>query len=99
MTYDVHYFIAKFEAIPDEDWCTLQYEDADGRHCALGFCGERYGGRSDEAAQLRRIIYRLGVSVDGVNDGSLGKLNWGDTPRERILNALYEIRRREREHG
>jgi hypothetical protein len=37
------------------------------------------------------------VLITNVNDG-LGKSRyWGDTPKERILNTLYEIRRRESE--
>lgn len=36
MEYNVEYFIAKFEAIPEDKWCVNTQEDEKGRRCAAG---------------------------------------------------------------
>lgn len=39
--YTKEYFIAKFEAIPEERWLENAFSDAEmKRRCALGFCGD-----------------------------------------------------------
>src|SRR6478736_1430645 len=39
MKYNREYFIAKFEAIPEEKWTTGECCNAFGQCCALGHCG------------------------------------------------------------
>lgn len=37
MDYNIQYFIDKFEAIPEENWCTGTLKDGN-RLCAFGHC-------------------------------------------------------------
>lgn len=88
MSYDVDYFIKKFEAIPDSKWCVGNLEDRQCRHCALGHCGETGYGMTIEGEAL----YWLLPTVDRINDGeTFGK---GKHPRTRILNALRDLKRK-----
>lgn len=89
MTYDVDYFIAKFEAIPEEKWCKYCYTDGD-RHCALGHCGVSPGsGAGDEAMALYTIFSPL--SVTAINDADYHPYTQ-PTPKQRILAALRDIK-------
>lgn len=94
LNYDLEYFINKFEAIPDEDWATGDYIDRSGRCCALGHCGVRGGF---EQLPEPRALHKLTNSlIAHVNDGSDkdegGNPLYGDTPKERVLNFLKELR-------
>lgn len=94
MTYDVDYFIKKFEAIPDERWCTVEFEK-DGASCAYGHCGMRdYKPSTIEAAELFDLfLFNLGdIFVTRVNDGSEPRYSQ-PTPKQRILAALYDIKK------
>ncbi len=87
--YDVDYFIRKFEAIPEEQWCTRQYTDDEGRHCALGWCRGFDGeyGYAEEVA-LERIAPFF---VPDVNDGNDVRYQQ-PTPKQRVLAALRDIK-------
>lgn len=95
MTYDVDYFIKKFEAIPDREWCIKYYYNDKNQFCALGFCGEGLGGETDESLALKKIFinHRSDLSPGNVNDG-LVKLYQQPTPRARILAALRDAKKR-----
>lgn len=90
MTYDVDYFIAKFEAIPEELWFVNGYTDFTGRHCALGHCGEtgNHFARCDEAETLQRILQNDTVPI---NDGYHPWYHQ-PTPKQRILAALGDVK-------
>lgn len=89
--YMVDYFIKKFSEIPDEEWGIREYVSYDdGRRCAIGHCG---GPWSEESNTLRNLVQEfLGCSVTGINDGLKQHGNAGETPKERILNALELIK-------
>jgi hypothetical protein len=89
MTYDKAFFIAKFEAIPEEDWTTEVYID-NGRKCALGHCGERNNNRSVEAQSLERLFSGRWLYVSDVNDGDNDAYPQ-PTPKQRILAALNDL--------
>lgn len=41
VNYNATYFLAKFKAIPDQEWTTGEYRrviEGKVRHCALGHC-------------------------------------------------------------
>lgn len=50
---DVQYFIDKFEAIPEDMWCTGNLLNAKGQQCANGLCGVR---------TMKEIVEFRGVS-------------------------------------
>lgn len=91
--YTKEYFIAKFEAIPDELWCTNTYTSLTNPncHCAFGHCGfTNYNTDSDEGLALRDLFLKNNMGVPDVNDGDDEDIQ-GSTPKERILNALKSI--------
>lgn len=90
MEYNVDYFIAKFEAIPEDKWCTFSFIDYKGNCCALGHCGNRnYNEDTPEAKELRRIMRQ---PVSAINDGHAAYQNLGSTPKQRIINALKQLK-------
>jgi len=89
MKYDIDYFIAKFEGIPEDKWCTGDYEDSHGRHCALGHCGgSLFSARTKEEESLFSILGKVGM----INDGKIGYDQFGDHPKKRILSALSKAK-------
>lgn len=90
MTYDVDYFINKFEAIPEDRWTTRDLVDSQGRCCALGHCGIRESVHmNEEADALNSIIRTTFADVTAVNDSDA----YGDDgPKNRILRALRTIK-------
>jgi len=105
--YTVDYFIKKFEAIPENLWCTNSRIE-NGKRCALGWCyktGEEafnsmhnWSDDSDEDKALCLYVRTLDGSwgVGGVNNG-LYKEYQQPTPKQRILAALYDIKKMEDE--
>lgn len=92
MTYDVDYFIEKFEAIPEESWCTEEFEK-DGACCAFGHCGTRDFKSTIEAIELAHLFSNLDdIYVVCVNDGSEPMYSQ-PTPKQRILAALHDIKK------
>ena len=98
--FTVEYFIKKFEAIPEEKWCMGRITDDQGRHCAMGHCLEK-GTVSEELLALGRIFNSIvdssnhNAEIWEVNDGFYLYKELGDTPKQRILNALYEVKNQE----
>lgn len=41
MKMNAQYFIDKFQAIPEENWCTEFFQNEEGQCCANGHCGVR----------------------------------------------------------
>lgn len=96
--FTVDFFIKKFEAIPEEKWGVRQFSYKDKR-CALGFCGAISEGSSvtlthfPEAHALYLLIKNaLGEVVFHVNDGVNTKYIQR-SPKQRILAALYDIKK------
>jgi hypothetical protein len=88
MKYTKEYFIEKFDPIPEEMWTTGKfYDKKTGACCAMGHCGSRRGGDSEEAIALRDII----PNIARINDGHLDYVWSGETPKQRILNALRAL--------
>jgi hypothetical protein len=92
MTYDVDYFIAKFEAIPEDEWCVGHFISMDGTKCALGHCGDEGTGDSPEANALGCLFPYLG-DVININDGRHSDYPQ-PTPKQRILAALNDIKKK-----
>lgn len=69
------------------------FNDSEGRHCALGHCGEMAAHYTRESSELSDLFKNnLGVRVAYVNDCKcIDMLDLGDTPKERIMNALMLI--------
>lgn len=91
--YSAKYFYAKFEAIPEEKWAVGPF-NINGATCALGHLGRFsiYLGPEEEA--MKDLFCPDGTererypAVYEINDG-LGKYKkLGETPKQRILNAL-----------
>jgi len=103
MKYDVDYFIAKYESIPEDRWCTAKF-NVGNSSCALGHLGcywissiESHAFISDEAKILNTLMndfFNFETCVWGINDGYSGKYQQ-PTPKHRILAALYDIREKE----
>lgn len=99
MNYDVSYFIKKFEAIPEELWCIWEQTDENYNHCALGWCGisdiskyKRWVNSinwNPEATQLQLILNDMTAQI---NNGYHEKYQQS-TPKQRILAALYDIKK------
>lgn len=100
--YDVDYFIKKFEAIPENKWCTgtLAYADPNDpdvgiKYCSLGHCGVRANIHgmymlTDEAAALIKLF-------GGIAEDDYGVVWWINdcnlyNPKANILNKLKEIK-------
>lgn len=86
--YDVDYFIEKFKAIPEELWCVGSYSIRE-QHCALGYCGEQAGSRTEEGKSLSIITEN---AVSSIND-NLDNRYRQSTPKQRILAALEDIKK------
>lgn len=92
-------FIEFFQAIPDENWNDDgQYEKIENPKCkcALGHLGWGYGEgnvtiATDEGKRLINILRPVGYVVY-INDGILEFTNTGSTPKERIINALKQVK-------
>ena len=94
--YDADYFIAKFSAIPDENWGTQLYVNEKGQKCGLGHCGVKPGlEKPPEAVSLLNLFDSfLGQGVTGVND-YVSPWFPQETPKARILAALQAIKEKE----
>lgn len=102
--YDKAYFIAKFEAIPDELWTVgklTRSENGAEQHCALGHAGAQKGPlHTEESEALCALFSRpAGYYPDDVPDPrTLTAINDGarpryqqPTPKARILAALKDL--------
>jgi hypothetical protein len=102
--YDIDYFITKFSAIDEKDWCIEVLGDEYGRHCAIGHCGGRPGTMADgiyltqEARALIKLFGGEIMCVTIINDNSwqhegMQSAYKQPTPKQRILAALYDIKK------
>jgi len=99
--YTVDYFIAKFERIPEDDWCMHFFVTPDKRHkCAFGHCGirntESFVRRTyinSEAEALDELFKSCGMDVITVNNDE-DAIFTGGTIKSRILRALQHIKKR-----
>ena len=94
MKYDVDYFINKFEAIPEEQWCTGAFslcdENENTQHCALGHCGYGVGTKTVEGEALISLFEPELLPM--INDDRSIEYSQS-TPKQRILAALYDIKK------
>lgn len=95
--YDVDYFIKKFEAIPENKWCTHARDGVNGTHCAHGWCSPNTTYASLEEIALTIIAIQNPVFLEGRN--GFGPINNGcselykqTTPKQRILAVLRDIK-------
>ena len=56
---DVRYFIDKFEAIPEDKWCTGDFVNRTGQMCANGHCGVRFRGMGEGTIDSPCILTSL----------------------------------------
>jgi hypothetical protein len=91
MKYDKAYFLAKFEAIPEQNWCSDgTYTDAPNRFCAFGHCGDGPNVTfSEESDALRLLMIPVGNVAD-INDGLYEKYQQ-PSAKQRILAALNDV--------
>lgn len=86
MIYDVHYFIKKFEAIPEGRFCRIM-DDNNGSHCYIGHC---------TASESKTLGIDLLYNTLKFGAGSLAANKIPKyqhlTIKQRILAALYDIR-------
>lgn len=98
--YNVDYFIDKFSKIPEELIIPFSQYEGGGRGCALGQCN---GTRNTEGSALIKLFNDnnfLSVHGPGEFGWAVADLNNGDnpyyqqpTPKQRILAALYDIKK------
>lgn len=96
--YDVSYFIKKFQAIHDDLWLVGNLEDGYGSRCAVGHC--QYGKERealwalfpDTEAQNDNYPETIASIAPRINDG-LDSRYKQPTPKQRILAALYDIKK------
>lgn len=102
--YDVDYFIRKFEAIPERLIGTSQPTG-----CAFGQCKTTIwsdGSQTEEGKALESLLIKIPNLVAAewsrwdAYDGTPARINNGDicqyqqpTPKQRILAALYDIKK------
>ncbi len=88
--YNIVYFIAKFEAIPEDRWCTGKFVNNEGQMCALGHCrstNDPYTTITKEAIALMQL---LPMSITDLNDNQFSRWgHYGATPKARVLAALH----------
>lgn len=89
--YNIDYFIAKFEAIPEEKWTVNTFSGEEGKRCALGHCGEDEVSRTEESNALCRIAdYNMLIMI---NDDTTNRIGYGRHPKYRIVNYLKSLKR------
>jgi hypothetical protein len=88
-----------FNAIPEEKWCVDKYQNQEGQMCAVGHLT---GPDGDIHTRNHPIRSKLSIKSElnpycryydaaRINNGSGEMADLGDTPRERILNAIVLV--------
>lgn len=91
MKYNLEYFIAKFESIPEYKWLCGEFSDEYGEcKCALGHCGVRQETDTPEGDYLLELT---DFDIAEVNDGVRGYDTLGSTPKQRVVNYLKSLRK------
>lgn len=83
--HKVKALVAKFEAIPDDKWCTHAMIDRQGRRCAMGHAYSMAGA----AAVIVRAVMSIDTLPSIVNDGKDYRYQQA-TPKARIIAALSD---------
>lgn len=96
VTYNAAYFIAKFEAIPEELWCAGSFSDNQGRCCAYGHLRARKGEPSFMAIQglldlCIGVTKHIGTVVTA-NDKQTVRYPQ-ETPKQRVLAWLRDAKK------
>jgi hypothetical protein len=105
MNYDVDYFIAKFEAIPEEMWITEDLWTENGC-CALGHCGARRLSEVEDLPEAAALVSIFKPHISRYNNDMCDDTEavWcvndqkgingynQPTPKQRILAALRDIK-------
>ncbi len=102
---DLHYFINKYEAIPEAMWCVRHRMNAQGQRCAHGHC---YIGNPDaiftvneEEEALNKLSEKYASITGGygfavINNGA-HKNYQQPSPKQRVLAAFYDMREEEKQ--
>lgn len=87
-----------FDAIPEEKWCVDKYQNQEGQMCAVGHLT---GPDGDVYTRSHPIRSKLSIKAElkhygrydaaRINNGSGETAVLGDTPKERILNAIILV--------
>lgn len=103
--FTVNYFIDKFNAIPEDQWCINHQLDTKGRRCALGHANEGSWAEGTALQNLflkHKIYYPKSYTCSGAIYHGVAAVNNGihpaykqSTPKQRILRALYNIKKAE----
>ncbi len=95
MIFDIDYFIAKFEAIPEDQWTVGVYEK-DGKCCAVGHCGYRDLPNGEFVYTPEgKALWGISDSVAAVNDGKGILSEYAPTPKQRVLKHLRALKHME----
>lgn len=88
--YDVKYFFNKFYNIPEDQWIQFNFNNVNGKKCAMGHCGVRspYSFTEEAIALDTLFMSTLKMTAFDINDW---ESDLGDAPKERILNGLILI--------
>lgn len=90
--FNKQYFIAKFEAIPENHWCVGNTENMDGQRCAIGHCVQNDGETLDEEeAEALKVLFVTSGSIADINDNKNSTYKQ-PTPKQRVLAALRDIK-------
>jgi len=111
--YTADYFIGKFQSIPDNFLVKGVFSDSLGGHCANGWCGASGMFNpylTDESRGLQRVFSSLQTAANGDSEdypdysNIAANINNGHddryqqpTPKQRILAALYDIKKMQEE--
>lgn len=102
--FTVDYFIKKFEAIPEKMWITKIWNNfTTGQSCVNGHCGVKMSDVcTDESLGLKMAFTSLSKYTEEnflfsftalqINDGCDDRYQQ-PTPKQRILAALYDIKK------
>jgi len=104
MNYNVDYFIAKFQAIPENQWTVRTHSDCNGRKCALGHTltphalaiyereWKQHGFSTTMPMEEEWLALQdVLPGVATINNGDHPGFQQ-DTPKKRVLAALYSIK-------
>lgn len=98
--HQIKFFINKFEATREDEWCIGQRWNVDGQRCALGMTHPETDWSDTKETQNLGSIFAAGTGYMEIQYGmsQVAVINNGNhpfykqpTPRQRILAALHDI--------
>ena len=102
--YTVDYFIKMYEQTNEDEWCILNF-NIGNKFCAYGYCDIKNPGNGvfcEKGKLLQRLFESIKITrkatasfinpVMVVNDGDALEYQQ-PTPKQRILAALYDIKK------